>query len=139
MVNYLSKEQIEQFILSSPFHEMIGIRFLSADTTTQVLRLGLPFSSNVERSPGSGQFHGGAIASLIDIAGDFALIWTLGVGVPTINFRTDYLCPATGSELVANAKARRIGRSVGVVDIDIVDDVGRVVALGRGCYGTRAG
>jgi len=26
-----------------------------------------------------------------------------------------------------------------VVDIDVLDDQGRVVALGRGCYGTKAG
>jgi uncharacterized protein (TIGR00369 family) len=97
------------------------------------------FTPAVERAEGTGQFHGGAIASLIDIAGDFALIAVLGHGVPTINFRTDYLRPAMGAGLSAKATVRRIGRTVGVVDIDVVDDKGRVVAIGRGSYASKSG
>ena len=79
------------------------------------------------------------IASLIDIAGDFALIAVLGYGVPTINFRVDYLRPAVKTDLHAHARVRRAGRTIGVVDIDVLDDGGRLIALGRGCYGTLAG
>jgi acyl-coenzyme A thioesterase PaaI-like protein len=34
---------------------------------------------------------------------------------------------------------RRAGRTVGVVDIDVEDEAGRLVAVGRGCYGTQPG
>ena len=39
----------------------------------------------------------------------------LGVGdaVPTINYRVDYLRPATGHEIRARAMVRRAGRTVG--------------------------
>jgi uncharacterized protein (TIGR00369 family) len=93
----------------------------------------------VERTAGSGQFHGGVIASLIDIAGDFALIAVLGFGVPTINLRVDYLRPALNNDLLAAAHVRRAGRSIGVVDIEVTDSTGRLIALGRGCYGTQQG
>ena len=86
-----------------------------------------------ERPPGK------AIASLIDIAGDFALIAVLGYGVPTINFRVDYLRPAANADLLAQARVRRAGRTIGVVDIDVTDPSGRLIALGRGCYGTQPG
>ncbi|MGH8240249.1 MAG: PaaI family thioesterase, partial [Steroidobacteraceae bacterium] len=46
------------------------------------------------------------IASLVDIAGDFALIAVLGHGVPTINFRVDYLRPAVGTDLIERAQVR---------------------------------
>jgi uncharacterized protein (TIGR00369 family) len=105
----------------------------------QTLTLRAVYGPQVERTPGTGQYHGGVIASLIDIAGDFALIAMLGYGVPTINFRVDYLRPATRTDLLARAQVRRAGRTIGVVDIDVTDSNGRLVALGRGCYGTQAG
>ena len=47
-----------------------------------------------ERGNGTGQWHGGPIAAIIDTVGDYALIMALRRGLPTINFRVDYLRPA---------------------------------------------
>ena len=71
--------------------------------------------------------------------GDFAVAVVVKGGVPTINFRVDYLRPSTGTHLVAKARIRRVGRTVGVVDIDVFDDQGRLTAVGRGCYGAQPG
>jgi uncharacterized protein (TIGR00369 family) len=49
------------------------------------------------------------------------------------------LRPATRTDLSAEARVRRAGRTIGVVDIDVLDDQGRLIALGRGCYSTQAG
>lgn len=87
------------------------------------------YTPSVERAAGTRQYHGGAIASLIDIAGDYALWAVLGYGVPTINVRIDYLRPASVTDLRAIARVRRAGRTVGVVDIDVLDDQQRLVAL----------
>jgi len=92
-----------------------------------------------ERSPETGQFHGGVIAALIDTAGDFALVLLLGGGVPTINLRVDYLRPAGGGLLTATASVRRAGRTIGVVDVDVADGTNRLVAVGRGCYSMTIG
>jgi uncharacterized protein (TIGR00369 family) len=109
------------------------------DAVNQTVVLRCVFGPNIERAPGTGQYHGGVIASLIDIAGDFALIAVLGHGVPTINFRVDYLRPASNGDLLARARVRKAGRTVGVVDIEVDDPGGRLVAVGRGCYGTQPG
>lgn len=122
-----------------PFHRLFRFTITEVDVEKQTLALRLDFTAAVERKAGSGQYHGGAIASLIDIAGDYALIALLGHGVPTINFRVDYLRPAQGSALLASATVRRAGRTVGVVDIDVTDHADKLVAIGRGCYGTLAG
>ena len=79
------------------------------------------------------------IAAVIDIAGDFALALHVGDPVPTINFRTDYLRPAMKTALTATARVRQAGRSVGVVDIDVTNEQGKLVAVGRGCYSTKVG
>ena len=47
-----------------------------------------------ERGAGTGQWHGGPMAAIIDTVGDYALIMALRRGLPTINFRVDYLRPA---------------------------------------------
>ena len=133
-----SASELQHHLDASPFHKQFALRVTSVDGQAQVLTLLMPFSAALERAPGSGQFHGGAIASFIDIAGDFALVALLAVPIPTINFRVDYLRPATGSFLLAHARVRRMGKAVAVVDVEVQDAEKRLVALGRGCYGTQA-
>jgi uncharacterized protein (TIGR00369 family) len=133
----MSLEQLQSYLDASPFHKLFPMQLVDADREHQQIRIRLGFTPAVERAEGSGQYHGGVIASLIDIAGDFALVYLLNRAVPTINIRIDYLRAAVGTDLVAVATVRRVGRTVGVVDIDVVDGQMRLVAVGRGCYGTQ--
>jgi len=59
--------------------------------------------------------------------------------VPTINIRIDYLKPAVGDSLTAVARVRRTGRTVTVVDIDVMNEQDQLVAMGRGTYATLVG
>ena len=130
---------LQTLLDSSPLHRMLELTITAADSTAQRVTLQMPFGIAAARDDQSDQFHGGAIASLIDIAGDFALVAVLGYGVPTINFRVDYLRAARAPRLTATAQVQRAGKNVGVVDISVADAEGKVIALGRGCYGTREG
>src|ERR1700728_1778723 len=132
-------EGLAALLADSPFHQILGLRLEAFDPAAQSIAIRCVFSARVERAPGTGQFHGGVIASLIDIAGDFALIGTVGHGVPTINFRVDYLRPAFNTDLIGRARVRKTGKTVGVVDVEVEDSSGRLIAIGRGCYGTRPG
>jgi uncharacterized protein (TIGR00369 family) len=134
-----TREQITAWLTESPFHRVLGLKLDTFDPAAQTVGIRCSFHSNLDRSAATGQYHGGVIASLIDIAGDFALIAVLGHGVPTINFRVDYLRPAKNGDLIARAVVRKAGRTIGVVDIDVEDDQHRLIALGRGCYGTLPG
>ena len=135
----VSQKTLETLLADSPFQNLLGLRLDAFDLAAQTVTIRSIYGPNVERSLGTGQYHGGVIASLIDIAGDFALIAVLGHGVPTINFRVDYLRPAANSDLIALARVRRAGRTIGVVDIDVTDARDRRIALGRGCYSTQPG
>lgn len=128
---------IDLLLTASPFQQQFDLSTVAGDADEIVIRLG--FGRAVERGEGTGQFHGGAIAALIDIAGDIALAVKVGRGLPTINFRVDFLSAAVGSALFAHATARRIGRTVGVADVEVKNDAGKLVAIGRGCYSTGAG
>lgn len=134
-----SFDELAAQLSESPFHQVLGLRLEAFDPAAQSVAIRCVFGPQVERSRGTGQYHGGVIAGLIDIAGDFALIGVLGHGVPTINIRVDYLRPALNSDLVARARVRKAGKTIGVVDIDVEQDAGRLIAVGRGCYGTQPG
>ncbi|MEQ8517184.1 MAG: PaaI family thioesterase [Chromatocurvus sp.] len=130
---------LNDMLHSSPFHQVLGLSIESTDDATDTLVMRLRFDERISRAEGTGQHHGGVIASLIDIAGDFALIWQLGHGVPTVNFRTDYLRPGINTDLIAHARVRKIGRTVSVCDIDVYSEEGKLLAIGRGTYATAAG
>jgi uncharacterized protein (TIGR00369 family) len=137
--NAPTREGLAALLAESPFQQLLGLSLEAYDRAAQSVAIRCAFSPRVERAPGTGQFHGGVIASLIDIAGDYALIGVLGHGVPTINFRVDYLRPAFSTDLIAHARVRKAGKTIGVVDVDVEDSAGRLIAVGRGSYGTQAG
>ncbi len=121
---------------SGPFHELMRMELLGCDTESGSVEIRLPWRPEFERDAGTRQWHGGPIAALVDIAGDFALVARLGRGIPTIDLRIDYLRPAIDTDLVATGRTLRSGRSIGVVDIEVRDANKRVVAVGRGTYST---
>jgi len=130
----LSSSEVQAIFDRSPFISWLGLRVVSLDHDRQEIRVAMPMRPELERRPSTRQFHGGSIAAFIDIAGDFAIGMLLGGGVPTMNFRTDYLRPAVGSTLTAVARVRRAGKTAATVDVDILDDEDRLIALGRGTY-----
>ena len=133
-------DMLERLIQESPFIRFMGLEIVSIDLKMNSILMKMPLRPEFERGgPLKGQFHGGPIAALIDTVGDFAVALIVGGGVPTINFRVDYLRPSTGQFLLAKATVRRSGRTVGVTDVDVFDDQERLTAIGRGCYSTQTG
>jgi uncharacterized protein (TIGR00369 family) len=139
MSEALTAAQLQDLLAHSPFIRFLGLTVTEADPTRQVVTMTLPMRPEFERIAGSGQWHGGPIAAVIDTVGDYALVMSLGRPLPTINFRVDYLRPAANTALTATARVRRAGRSVGVVDVDVFDAKGNLLAIGRASYSTLSG
>jgi uncharacterized protein (TIGR00369 family) len=118
----------------SPFNRLLGVELVRAEDGTVEMRL--PWRDELGRADDSDWFHGGVISALIDIAGDYAVASKLGRGVPTIDLRVDYLRPARRGELRAVARTVKLGRTVGVADVELRDANGAVVAIGRCAYST---
>jgi uncharacterized protein (TIGR00369 family) len=136
MTTPLTKEQIQAGLAKSPFIAFLGLEVVTADPEKQQVVMKLAMRPEFERGKGSKQWHGGPIAGVIDTVGDYALVMFVGRPLPTINFRVDYLRPAIDTGLTAVATVRRNGKSVGVVDIDVLDDNQNLVAIGRASYAT---
>jgi uncharacterized protein (TIGR00369 family) len=113
----------------------LNLKILDIDYEKQEIRVLAPLRPEFEGRQGTGAWHGGPIGSVIDTVGIFALAVAVGRAGPTINFRVDYLKPAT-FDLTVVARVRRAGRSVGISDIDVFDQAGSLVAIGRATYST---
>ena len=130
----MTHDELENMINGCPFHRFLNMDLINFDETAGTVSIGLNLRPEFSRSEDSVELHGGITAALIDIAGDYAVALKTGVGVPTINLRVDYLKMGRGQRIVANATAIRVGRSIGTVDIEVIDASDAVIALGRGTY-----
>ena len=135
----LSPGELQAMLDHSPFIAFLGLKVTDADPARELVTMTCSMRPEFERGAGTGQWHGGPIAAIIDTVGDYALIMALRRGLPTINFRVDYLRPAIKTSLTTTARVRRAGKSVGLVDVDVFNDQKALVAVGRATYSTLAG
>jgi uncharacterized protein (TIGR00369 family) len=135
----LDTAAVQAILDRSPFISFLGLKVISVDHDKTEIVMRMPMRPELERRPGTGQFHGGPIAAFVDIVGDFAIGMLLGGGVPTINLRIDYLRPAVGTAVTGSARVRRQGRTIALVDVDVTDENGNLVAVGRGSYAPQVG
>ena len=131
--------ELQKMLDGSPFIHFLGLKVIEADPAKEQVTMSCAFRPEFERGPGSRMWHGGPIAAIIDTVGDYALAMGLRRGLPTVNFRVDYLRPAVKTKLIITAVVRRTGKSVGVVDVDVFNDQKALVAVGRATYSTLTG
>ena len=136
MSDPLTAAEIQVFLDRSPFMAWLGVQVTRADPSIETVEMRIPMRPDFERAPHSKQWHGGVMSAVVDTAGDFALVMAIGRPLPTINFRIDYLRPAIDTAIHAVAKVRRNGKTVGVVDVDLFNDKGILLAIGRATYAT---
>ena len=137
MSNQLTVSDIQEHISRSLYHQLFPTASACCGQRKQTLKVKVFWCPEFERQPDTNQWHGGVIASLVDIAGCYALMLVAKGPMLTLNFSTDFLRLAQGAELTATASVRRSGRTAGFVDVDIHDDSATLVAVGRACYAIR--
>lgn len=130
----MDHSEFQKSILACPFHRFLGLELIEASAEAGTITLAVTARADFSRSDEIVELHGGVIASLIDIAGDYAVALKVGQGVPTINLRVDYLRPGRGRKAFAKARIIRCGRTIGTVDIEVTDENGTLFAIGRGTY-----
>jgi uncharacterized protein (TIGR00369 family) len=120
---------------SSPFVAQLGIRL--EEMGPDRVRLAMPFTDSL---PTMGDvIHGGAISSLIDTAAA-AAAWS-GAEVPerprasTIGLTVDFLAPARGQGVTADARVvRRGGTGLCFCEVSVAAEDGTQVALALVTY-----
>jgi acyl-coenzyme A thioesterase 13 len=120
--------------------------FLSRHEATSVYRQAgfrlLDFGDGAARmecpvGPGTqnvnGDLHGGILATLVDEAGTVALASLDREGRPgvTTDLNVSYLSPGRAPRVIAEARALKVGRLIGYVQVDVRGEDGKLVAQGR--------
>lgn len=116
----------------APFWDHIGCTLLAAGHGSATVRFPNRPEHGRSSNTGDGSAHGGAIASLIDMAAACALLTVLAEheSRTTLDLSVHYLAPARG-ELTATATVRRRGGRTAVIDVEVVAGDGSLCALGR--------
>lgn len=134
----MSEDRILDYFNRSPYRDLLDIEVTeAADGYAEgTLDFGEKHSSNRRQAIA----QGGVAFSLADSVAGAAATSLVGFPTPTIDFRIDYLAPAT-DDLAATAEVVREGGETAVVDVEVVqpeggDADGRAVAVGRGIYKT---
>jgi 1,4-dihydroxy-2-naphthoyl-CoA hydrolase len=110
-----------------PFAKTLGIELLA--NQPEEVRCRLEFS---ERLSGAGVgLHGGAIMALADAAGGICAFLNLpdgATGTTTIESKTNFLKAVRSGHVEAVSRPLHTGRSVVVVETDVLDAESRLVA-----------
>ena len=136
MTSALAEAQ-QRCIDASPMHRWLDLRLERFDLECVVALL--PFRPEFVADPASSYIHGGVIASALDATAEMAITAHLGVAVPTIDLRVDFLRAASPRPMRLEARVERLGRSIAVVSATASYEPGRAVALGRVVFHTTQG
>jgi acyl-coenzyme A thioesterase 13 len=81
----------------------------------------------------NGDLHGGILATLVDEVGTVALASLDREGRPgvTTDLNVSYLSPGRAPRVIAEARALKVGRLLGYVQVDVRGEDGKLVAQGR--------
>ena len=127
-------ESLEQRLAVGPFNRWLGFKVLKMDDSG--LELKATWREDWVVGLERGYTHGGILASIIDVAADYAIAVQLGRPVPTIDLRVDYHKAAMPGDLIAKAKVVRMGGQYSTAEAYVYDKDGALVASGRGTYFT---
>ena len=124
------RELLTQFVPNSPFVRLLGIELVDVGTDRAVVRL--PFREDLVTI--ADVVHGGALASLIDMAA-VAAAWAddaqpTSMEGATVSLDVSYVAAARGKDLTAVGVVSKRGRTLVFVDVRVTEPDERLVATG---------
>ena len=110
----------------APIGRLLGLRILSIEAG----RASIEFEATESHSNPMGTLHGGVLCDLADAAMGAAYHGTLadGESFTTLELKINFLRPVWKATLRADAKIVSAGKTVGMIECDIIDDKSRLVA-----------
>lgn len=120
-------ELTAQVAAAAPFTAFLGIELVSA--SPHEVKSQLAWSEDL--CTAGGVLHGGALMALADNTGGFCAFLNLpegAAGTATIESKTNFFGPVRGGHVHAVSRPLHTGRRTIVVDTELYDDAGKLVA-----------
>jgi uncharacterized protein (TIGR00369 family) len=130
----ITLERVQELVTRGPLHKWLGLKVVAVHDDG--IELTATWREEWVVNPDRGYTHGGILATLVDLAADWAMVKKLGRGVPTIDLRVDYHAAAMPGDLTARGKVVRLGTQFSTAEASIYDAKGKLIASGRGTYFT---
>ena len=128
----MTPDEVEQLLRRSPFHQWLGLKVLKVEADGVELKA--TWREEWVVHPERRYTHGGILASLVDVAADWAMVTRTRRGVPTIDMRVDYHAAAMPGDLIARGRIIKWGNQFSVAEVRVFDQGGKLLASGRGTY-----
>ena len=114
----------------SKHHDWVGAQVIRVEE--EWVEAECPWKPEFEGAPNTAQ--GGIIATLVDMAAEYAIAAKFGRPVPTINLRIDYHRPARPGTLYARGRVIRAGSTIITAEAQVLDSERALCASGRGSF-----
>jgi uncharacterized protein (TIGR00369 family) len=110
-----------------PIARTLGFRLVSIDPDRVVVELDVDPARHANPM---GTLHGGVVCDLADLAMGIAYAGTLAddESFTTVELTTNFLRPVWRGTITATARLVHAGRSLGLIECDMTDERGRLVA-----------
>jgi uncharacterized protein (TIGR00369 family) len=128
----MDKTRLQKMLDAIEFHRILKMQVDVLDGNS--VRLRLPFSSSYTLQGAIGNYHGGVLASLADVAGTLACMLRGAQPLATMHMSVDFLKSPRSCDLYASAKVIKSGTKVSVADVEITDKANTVYAVSRGSW-----
>jgi len=109
-----------------PIAQLIGFTLTSVEPGRAVI----DFTAEPRHANPMGTLHGGVLCDIADAAMGMAWAATLGEGetFTTLELKINFLRPVWSGRLTATGRVVSGGHTVGLLECDVADDTGRLVA-----------
>ena len=120
------QRNLQSMLELMPFAKTLGL----CDLVVSPERVSASLEWDASRCTSGGILHGGALMAMADSVGGYCTIANLppDSGTATIESKTNFLRPVRQGRVHATARPLHVGRTVIVVDTELHDDEGRLVA-----------
>jgi uncharacterized protein (TIGR00369 family) len=119
------KQKLSDVTLA-PVMELIGFRL----TEIEEGRATVEFEAGPQHANPMGTLHGGILCDIADAAMGLAYASTLveGESFTTLELKINFLKPIWNGKLIAKGRIAKGGRTIGLVECDVLDEQGKLVA-----------
>lgn len=128
-----SRDRLTQFLEISPFHRWLGLEI--GEISDDGLEIIMPWRPEIVSIPEpQNVVHGGILASLIDLAGLYAVLSQGGEPSGTAYVHVDYHRQAIRGPLTARSRVLKIGRTISTAETSVFGPERKLLASGSGGY-----
>jgi uncharacterized protein (TIGR00369 family) len=123
-------DQIKRWLINEtpppPIAQLIGFRLVAVEPGESVIE----FEAGETHANPMGTLHGGVLCDVADAAMGIAFVSTLddGESFTTLELKINFLKPIWNARLKATGRVVKRGRVIGLVECDVTDEGGSLVA-----------